>query len=104
MPTKAEIFLFALGATSAYGGLMLLTGDTGGEAEKQLARSPHPVRAGVVHVAAIGAAITAALLIAQIPSTAAWLVATLAATLLYLGIASVEVAAVERGGDSASGG
>ena len=49
-------------------------------------------------------AITAALLVAQIHSSAAWILATLAATLLYLGIASVEVATVERGGgDSASG-
>ncbi len=45
-----------------------------------------------------------ALLIAQIQSSAAWFLATLAATLLYLGVSSVEVAAVERSdGDSASG-
>jgi len=105
VPTEAEIFLFALGATIAYGGLMFLTSETAGEAEKQLARSPHPVRAGLVHVTAIGAAITAALLIARIPGSAAWLVASLAATLLYLGASSVEVATVERGGGaSASGG
>ncbi len=104
VPTEAEIFLFAVGASSAYGGLTLLTGESGGEAEKPLSRSPHLVRAGLVHLAAIGAAITAALLIAQIPSSAAWLLATLAATLLYLGVSSVEVAAVEReGGASASG-
>ncbi len=103
-PTSAEIFLFAVGATSAYGGLVLLTGETGGEAKKPLSRSPHLIRAGPVHLAAIGAAIAAALLVAQIHSSAAWILATLAATLLYLGIASVEVAAVERGGgDSASG-
>ncbi len=45
-----------------------------------------------------------ALLIAQLQSSAAWFLATLAATLLYLGVSSVEVAAVERSdGDSASG-
>ncbi|MDQ3647565.1 MAG: hypothetical protein M3433_03080 [Actinomycetota bacterium] len=104
VPTEVEIFLFAMGATSAYGGLRLLTGEAGGEAEKPLSRSPHLVRAGLVHIAAIGAAITAALLIAQIPGSAAWLLATLAATLLYLGVSSVEVATVESGdGASASG-
>ena len=104
MPTKAEIFLFAVGAMSAYGGLTLLTSKTGGEAEKSLGRSPHPLRAGLVHLAAIGAAITAALLVAQIRSSAAWLLATLAATLLYLGVSSVEVAMVERGGGAAVSG
>lgn len=104
VPTKAEIFLFAAGATMAYGGLKLLTRETGGEAKKPLSRSPHLVRAGVVHLAAIGAAITAALLIAQIPSSAAWLLAALAATVLYLGVSSVEVATVERGGGASASG
>lgn len=104
MPTEAEVFLFAVGAASAYGGLMLLTGDTGGEATKQLTRSPHVVRAGLVHLAAIGAAITAALLIAQIPGSAAWLLATFAATVLYLGVSSIEVATVERGGGASASG
>ncbi|CAN5500752.1 hypothetical protein BH20ACT19_BH20ACT19_13940 [soil metagenome] len=103
-PTTAEIFLFAVGATSAYGGLVLLTGETDGEAKKPLSRSPHPIRAGLVHLAAIGAAITAALLIAQIDSSAAWILATLVAALLYLGIASVEVATVERGGGASESG
>lgn len=104
VPTEAEIFLFAVGATSAYGGLMLLTGESGGEAKKPLSRSPHLVRAGVVHLAAIGTAIAAALLIAQIPSTAAWLLASLAATLVYLTVSSVEVATVERGGGASTSG
>ena len=103
-PTTAEIFLFAVGATSAYGGLMLLTGETGGEAEKPLSRSPHLVRAGLVHLTSIGAAITGALLVAQIPSSAAWFLATLVATLLYLSVSSVEVATVERGGGASASG
>jgi len=98
MPTKAEIFLFALGATGAYGGLTLLTWDTEAEAQKPLTRSPHMLRAGLVHLAAIGAAITAALLVAQIQGSVTWFLATLAAILLYLGVSSIEVAAVERGG------
>ena len=103
-PTSAEIFLFVAGATSAYGGLMLVTGENAGEAKKPLSRSPHPARAGLLHLAAIGAAVTGALLSAQIPGSAAWLLTTLVATLIYLGVSSVEVATVERGdGASESG-
>ncbi len=104
VPTKAQVFLFAGGATMAYGGLRLLTSETGGEAKKPLSRSPHLVRAGLVHLAAIGAAITAAMLIAQIPSSAAWVLATFVATVLYLGVSSVEVATVERGGGTSASG
>ncbi len=103
-PTEVEIFLFAAGATGAYSGLKLLTWETEGKADKPLTASPHPVRAGLVHLAAIGAAITAALLIAQIPGSVAWLLASLAATVVYLGVSSVEVATVERGGGASASG
>jgi len=104
MPSTIEIFLFAAGAAAAYGGLVLLTGETAGEAEKPLSRSPHLVRAGLVHLTAIGAAIATALLIGQIQSSAAWPLTTFAATLVYLGISSVEVATVERGGGTSDSG
>ncbi len=104
MPSVIEIFLFAAGATAAYGGLVLLTGETAGEAEKPLARSPHLVRAGLVHLTAIGAAITTALLVAEIQGSVAWLLATFAATLVYLAVSSVEVATVERGGGTSAPG
>jgi hypothetical protein len=97
-PTSAEILLFALGATSAYSGLKLVTWETDGEAEKPLAASPRPLRAGLVHLVAITAAIVAALVIAEIPGSVAWVLAPLAATVIYLSVSSVEVAAVERGG------
>lgn len=96
LPQEIEIFLFAAGATGAYGGLRLLTWETGGEADTPLPRSPNLLRAGIVHVVSIGAAIAAALLIAEIGSRVAWVLAPLAATLLYLGISSVEVATVEQ--------
>jgi len=96
MPSVASIFLFAAGAAAAYGGLrLLLTWNMGGEAERPLTRSPKPIRAGVLHLAAIGLAIASATLIARIDSAAAWTLAPFAATLLYLGISSVEVALVE---------
>lgn len=96
MPSVASTFLFAAGAAAAYGGLrLLLTWNMGGEAERPLARSPDPIRAGVLHVAAIGLAILASTLVARIGSDAAWTLAPLAATLLYLGVSSIEVALVE---------
>jgi hypothetical protein len=100
LPQDVDIYLFVAGATAAYGGLRLLTWETGGEAETPLPRSPNLFRAGLVHLVSIGAAITAALLIAQVGSRAAWILAPLAATVLYLGVSSVEVAAVESDGGS----
>jgi len=100
-PTNVEIMLFALGATSAYSALKVLTWETEGEAEKPLAASPRPLRAGVVHLTAIISAIAAALLIAKIPGSVAWVLAPLAATVAYLSVSSAEVAAVEHG-DGAS--
>ena len=96
VPGTGEILLFAVGATGAYGGLRLLTWETGEEADKPLPKSPNLFRAGIVHLAAIGVAIGAALLIARLESSAAWFLAMLVATLLYLGVSSVEVAAVEE--------
>jgi len=96
MPSVGNIFLFAVGATAAYGGLrLLLTRNMGGEAETPLTRSPNPIRAGALHMAAIGLAIGSSTLIARIDSGAAWTLAPYAATLLYLGVSSVEVALVE---------
>jgi len=43
-------------------------------------------------------------LIGQIQSSAAWPLTTFAATLVYLGISSVEVATVERGGGTSDSG
>ncbi|MDQ3871242.1 MAG: hypothetical protein M3301_06470 [Chloroflexota bacterium] len=104
MPSVPNIFLFALGATIAYGGLMLLTWETQEEAERPITHSPNRVRAGLIHVAAIGSAIAAAYLVSQIDSDVVWPLASLAATLTYLGVSSVEIALVERSsGDGATG-
>lgn len=96
-PSVGSIFLFAAGAAAAYGGLRWLTSNAEGEAESQLTRSPHLLRAGVVHVAAIGLAVGSAALVAQIPGFVAWPLASFAATLCYLGVSSVEIALLERG-------
>lgn len=96
MASLGHIFLFAAGAVGAYGGLTFLVWETTGEAEKPLTRSPRRVRAGIVHVAAIALAIGSAAVIAKISSGVVWLLAPLAATLVYLGVSSVEVGLVEE--------
>jgi len=95
-PSLIEIYLFAAGAVAAYGSLTFLTWATEGEAQHPLTRSPRRIRAGLLHIGAIALAITSAVLIARFSSGAVWLVAPLAATLLYLAVPSVEVALVER--------
>ncbi len=93
-----DICAFAAGAVAAYGGLTFLTWETEGEAAKPLTRSPRRARAGLLHMAAIALSIASAALIAEISSGLAWLLAPLAATLLYLAVSSVEVALVEETG------
>lgn len=95
-PSVGDVFLFAAGAATAYGGMRFLTQATEGEAGTQLTRSPHLIRAGAIHVTAIALALGAAALIARIGSVVAWPLATFAATLLYLGVSSVEKALIDR--------
>lgn len=96
LPSVGNLFLFAAGAAAAYGGVRLLTWGTQEEAERPLTRSPYPIRAGLLHIAAIGLAVASAVAIAQIASAVAWSLASFTATLVYLGASSVEVALVER--------
>lgn len=89
------IFLFAAGAAAGYGILKALTWNTNREAETPLAKSPRPLRAGVMHVCAIGLAISAALAAARIPGVSSWFLASFLATVVYLSGSSVEVALVD---------
>lgn len=94
-PNVGLVFLFALGAAAGYGVLKVLSQEeSGGSDPVDVAASPHVVRAGIVHLAAIGLAIGAAALLAQIPSGVAWPLASLAATTIYLSLTSVEIALV----------
>ena len=97
MPSVGAVFLFAAGGTIAYGSLRLLTWNTADEADLPLTRSPNVLRAGALHLVAVGIALTAAALVARVHGDAAWLLAPLASTLAYLGISSVEISLVERG-------
>jgi len=103
--STGRVLLFAAGAASAYGCLRFLAETVEGEANTALTRSTRLVRAGAIHVLAIAVAISAAALIAQIDSAVSWLLASFAATVLYLGVSSVEMAllAHERDGHEEHG-
>lgn len=103
MPSLVDVYLFVAGAVAAYGGLLVLVWQTEGEAQRQLTRSPRRVRAGLLHMAGIFLAVTSAALIAEISSGVVWLLAPLVATLLYLGVPSVEVALVHGERDASKG-
>jgi len=94
------IFMFAGGAAAAYGVLKVLTWKTQQEAERPLTKSPHPVRAGLIHVGAIALAIAAAVAVAEISGDIPWFLASFCATLVYLSGSSIEVALVEDDGDA----
>lgn len=54
------------------------------------------IRAGTIHVFAIGAAFGAAALLATVPGAIAWALASFAASALYLSIASLEIVFAQR--------
>ena len=94
------VFLFVGGAAAAYGTLKALTWNTRREADTPISKSPHPIRAGFIHVCAIALAVAAALAAAQVPGDVSWLLAPFASTFLYLAGSSVEVALVEEDDDA----
>ncbi|HET6570000.1 MAG TPA: hypothetical protein VFG58_00720 [Solirubrobacterales bacterium] len=93
-PSVFDILLFVVGAIAAFAMLGLLA--------ERLAPEPlelghaDMIRAGVIHVVAIGLAFGAATLIALIPGVAAWPLASFAATTLYLFVASLEIVFARR--------
>jgi len=93
-PNVWDVVLFTVGAVAAFAMLGLV-------AERFGRRSPRPargdmIRAGTIHIVAIGAAFGAATAIATIPGAIAWALGSFAATALYLSIASVELVVAER--------
>jgi hypothetical protein len=88
-PTILDILLFVIGAIAAFAALGLVA--------RRLAPRPLTtqggdlIRAGTVHVFAIGAAFGASVAIGLIPGVVAWALASFAATSLYLAIASLEI-------------
>ena len=88
-PTIFDILLFVIGAIAAFTVLALISG--------RFSARPLPtsrgdmIRAGTVHVFAIGAAFGATVLIGLIPGVVAWLLGAFVATSLYLTLASLEI-------------
>jgi hypothetical protein len=88
-PTVFDILLFVVGAIAAFTFLALIS--------SRFSPRPLPtsrgdmIRAGSVHVFAIGAAFGATVLIGLIPGVVAWLLGAFAATSLYLSIVSLEI-------------
>ncbi len=96
-PSVALLFLFAVGAAAAYGVLKLVSRRAVVSLNRQLGASPHPVRAGVIHVIAINLAIGSAMVSGWLlPATAAWPLAALLATLIYLSVIGIEMTLIER--------
>jgi hypothetical protein len=93
-PTTFDILLFVIGAIAAFAALALLS--------QRFAPRPLPtrrgdlVKAGMIHVFAIGAAFGATVLIGLISGVAAWPLAAFVATALYLTIASLEIDLAHR--------
>lgn len=93
-PDVWDVALFIVGAVAAFTLLGLL-------AERL---SPRPlqtgrgdlIRAGTIHVVAIGIAFGAAALLALIPGAVSWALGSFAATALYLSIASAEILLARR--------
>jgi hypothetical protein len=93
-PTTFDILLFVIGAIAAFAALALLSQRF---APRALATSRNDlVKAGMIHVFAIGAAFGATVLIGLIPGVAAWPLAAFVATALYLSIASLEIDLAHR--------
>jgi hypothetical protein len=93
-PTTFDILLFVVGAIGAFAALALLSQRF---APRALPASRGDlVKAGMIHVFAIGAAFGATVLIGLIPGVAAWPLAAFVGTALYLSIASLEIDLAHR--------
>jgi hypothetical protein len=95
MPQVAEVFAFLAGALAGFGLMATLAQRSLGRAEL-LGDAVDRVRAGSLHVLAVGGAVGAVALVAEIHSWEAWPLGAFAATALYLLGASVQLTVVAR--------
>jgi hypothetical protein len=94
-PDIGEVFLFAAGALAGFGLLGILARGSASRGA-QLDHPPDRVLSGVLNWFAVGIAIGAAALLAQIHCWVAWPLASFMATTLYLLGASLQLALVSR--------
>jgi hypothetical protein len=92
-PHVAEVFAFLAGALAGFGLMAFVAHGTLGRAEL-LDDAADRVVAGTLHVLAVGGAVGAVALLAKIHSWAAWPLSSLAATALYLLMASLQLTVV----------
>ena len=97
-PTAGEVVMFAAGVIAAYGSLEAASAWAGTGSTLQSGQSPHWVRAGLVHTAAIAGGLTAAAFLAQLDTGAAWVLAPFAAVAVYLLVSAVETALLDAEG------
>ena len=93
VPSVAEVLLFVAGGIAGFNGLGLFVGETLGQIISIDNRKDR-LLAGVLDWLALGVVVGAVSLLSEIPSWVPWLVGPLAATLLYLLIASLQLTAL----------
>ncbi len=92
-PNVGDVFLFLAGALAGFSAIGLLVHRRFGVVE-EMSSGRDRVLTGVLHWFAVGVAVGAVALIAQIPGWPAWPLAMFAATTLYLLGATVQLAAI----------
>ena len=95
-PDVLNVALFALGALVGFAALGLASTAIAACTAATLDRGSERVAAGMLNLLAVGAALGSAVVLAQTPGRLAWLLASLAATALYLLAASAQLALVDR--------
>jgi hypothetical protein len=95
-PDVLDVVLFALGALVGFAALGLASTAIAACTAATLDRGSERVAAGMLNLLAVGAALGSAVVLARTPGRLAWLLASLAATALYLLAASAQLALVDR--------
>jgi hypothetical protein len=97
-PSVAETFIFVAGAITGFSLLALITEESRGPGSRSEQRWDR-LRAGVLDWLAVGAAMGAVSLLAEIHGWVPWLVAPLTATVLYLVLGSLQLQASKVRGE-----
>lgn len=95
-PHAGDVFLGALGVVVAYGALQSLGRRADEPAHEQLGSADRPILGGTGHVLAIGGALGAAALLAEISSWLAWPVAFFGSTTVYLVVSGMTLGVLSR--------
>ena len=100
-PKPGSVFLFAAGAIAGFAVMALLLARASASDPVE-PTSSDLLATGMTHVAAVGAAVGAAALIAHLASGVVWPLASFVATTAYLVLASLQLAIARRQGRRSS--